>query len=236
MRLHRFFTNEQIPEQGIFELADPGVVHQMKSVFRLRSGDEVILFNGDGTDCLCRIVDFHKNIVKFEVLRRESSRYMPNRPLWLCASVVKKDTFEWIAEKATELGVTDILPIIAERSEKKSLNIERLEKIVTEASEQSGRGTVPKLYDVVELYKAIDFLESEHSDLKILAFHTKSDIMPDVGLHPLSPTSVLIGPEGGWSEKEIALFKEKGIPVVCLGPQVLRAETAVVAILSKMVF
>ena len=189
---------------------------------------------------------------------------MPTRDIYLCASIVKKDNFEWIVEKATELGVTHIIPVISERSEKKSLNEERLKKIALEASEQSGRGSVPTIHGIISLNELIVDRASlgnsaAHSDTeskeiepdghssghlipvntKSIAFHTegvswRSDLQK-FGRSDL-PIAVFIGPEGGWSPDEISLFHENKIPVICLGSQVLRAETAVVVILSQVVF
>ena len=164
---------------------------------------------------------------------------MPIRTIYLCAAVVKKDTFEWIVEKATELGVTDIIPIAAERSEKKSLNEERLVKIAVEASEQSGRGATPMMHRIMGQGEAAAFLKSREKDIQMIAFHTEGEQFKREELgSKTAPLGVFIGPEGGWSpaEIEISFHKKENIQVRCLGPQVLRAETAVIASLSQVVF
>ncbi len=160
---------------------------------------------------------------------------MPARDIYLCAAVVKKDTFEWIVEKATELGVTHIIPVMAERSEKKSLNEARLQKIAIEASEQSGRGSVPTIQTIVELKEAIDILKAKDG-IESIAFHTDAERFNPQDVHRDIPVCVFIGPEGGWTIDEVDMFHKNQIKVVCLGSQVLRAETAVVAALSQLVF
>src|ERR1035437_9510432 len=129
MRLHRFYVAGKIPPQGIFDVDDEGLLNQLKRVLRLKIGYEVTVFNGDGQDHECLINEFAKDKVILQIKRTYPSRYMPVYEIWLCAAVIKKDNFEWIVEKATELGVSHIIPILSDRSEKKSLNMERLEKI-----------------------------------------------------------------------------------------------------------
>ena len=197
----------------------------------------MIVFDGSGSDHTCRIEDFDKEDIKLAISEASKSRFMPARDIYLCAAIVKKDTFEWITEKATELGVTHIIPMIAERSEKKSLNEKRLEKISIEASEQSGRGNVPVIHPIMSLKEAIEYLsEIKNNPIKMIAFHTDADILSKSDIDDSSPMAIFIGPEGGWSIDEVDLFHKSEIPVVCLGRQVLRTETAVIAALSKVVF
>ncbi len=158
---------------------------------------------------------------------------MPTRKIRLFTALVKKDNFETIAEKATELGVTDVIPVLAERSEKKGLNEKRLKKIVIEASEQSGRGDVPAIHAVIDLKMAI---ESLGEDARAVAFHTEGELFDRKDVPNDEDVSVFIGPEGGWSPDELDMFHKHDVPVRCLGPQVLRAETAVIAALSQVVF
>ncbi|MCX6719124.1 MAG: RsmE family RNA methyltransferase [Candidatus Taylorbacteria bacterium] len=241
MRLHRFFVNEKLGVTEAITIKDHGLANQLGRVFRLKKGDEVVLFDGSGNDFTCIISELKEDAVDFNIIESVKSRYMPARDIYLCASIVKKDNFEWIVEKATELGVTHIIPVISERSEKKSLNEERLKKIALEASEQSGRGNVPTIHGIISLNELINSSASSiPANTKLIAFHTEgvseygelhiSDICKDESM------AVFIGPEGGWSPDEIKLFQANNIPILCLGNQVLRAETAVVAILSQVVF
>lgn len=247
MRLHRFYIQESIGSQKEITVQSDELINQITRVFRLKIGDAVILFDGSGNDYECTIANFgggagrgthdsagektDQKMVTFNVAKSMSSRFMPVREISLCAAVVKKDTFEWIAEKATELGVTQIIPVMAERSEKKNLNEDRLKKIVIEASEQSGRGSVPTIHPIISLKESLDWIKEKN--ISALAFHTEgpqfdSKVMSDKS----DKLEVFIGPEGGWSPAEVEMFHSYEVPVVCLGTQVLRAETAVVAALS----
>lgn len=244
MRLHRFYIGEAINNKAAINIKSADLVNQIRRVFRLKTNDQVILFDGSGSDYICRIENFGKDNIDFTIVESQKSRYVAKREVVLCSALVKKDTFEWIAEKATELGVTRIIPVLAERSEKKSLNMERLQKIVTEASEQSGRGDIPKVSEVVSLQRAIDMIKTDFTDnVSMVAFHTEGESLLKSGIkskiddiNNTSPIVALIGPEGGWSPDEIDLFHKENIPVISLGPQILRAETAAIVAISQLVF
>ncbi len=229
MRLHRFHISEKIGLQTEIVVHSVEMVDQVRKVFRLKTDDSIIVFDGSGSDYECRIADFGKDTITLDIQNASRSRFMPTRKVFLYAALVKKDTFEWIAEKATELGVTHIVPVMAERSEKKNINEARLKKIVIEASEQSGRGDVPEVLPISTLQEVI---ENSDSDTKRIAFHTEGAAFSASEISKDEDAAIFIGPEGGWSLDEIGLFHAHKIPVVCLGTQVLRAETAVVAALS----
>jgi 16S rRNA (uracil1498-N3)-methyltransferase len=248
MRLHRFYITNEIVEHKTLTIESSELVHQIQNVFRMKVGDHVIVFNGTGFDYECKIDGFEKkskingnSVIRLTVTGSKLNNFSMRRKLFLGAGIVKKDTFEWIVEKATELGVSDIIPIAAERSEKKSLNEERLRKISIEASEQSGRDTTPMVHIIMGVAGAVSLLKKENPGIKILAFHTcigetSAKMMHRESLDKSDPLAVFIGPEGGWTPAEIEVFHREDIAVLCLGPQVLRAETAVVAALSVVVF
>ena len=234
MRLHRFYTAELIGLRKEITINSAEFTNQIRRVFRLKTGDSVIMFDGSGSDYECAIVEMDKESITLHVTGVIQSRFMPSREVHLYAAIVKKDTFEWIVEKATELGVTKIVPVMAERTEKKSLNMERLNKLAVEASEQSGRGSVPVISEIMELEASVEEAISNLGNT--IVFHTEGEAFSVVGISSASALNVFIGPEGGWSPKEIELFHRKKIPIRCLGNQVLRAETAVVAALSVVIF
>jgi 16S rRNA (uracil1498-N3)-methyltransferase len=239
MRLHRFYSSEKVGPRTQLAIVDADLIHQVRRVFRLMPNDKVVLFDGSGSEYICTIVSYDGDDgMTLTVSESVTARFTPSlgSRLWLFAALVKKDTFETIVEKATELGVTDIVPILAERSEKKSANDVRLAKIIMEASEQSGRGDLPTLHPVMSLKECLDLCDSEKLRVP-LVFHTDGTQLEKGTDSPGALTqAVLIGPEGGWSPHEVSLFHEKKIAIRCLGPQVLRAETAVVAALSQVVF
>jgi 16S rRNA (uracil1498-N3)-methyltransferase len=262
MKMHRFYVAEkrlsQISPGGVFDVVDDALMNQLKRVFRFHVGDSIIIFDGDGQDHGCLIKEFLKDKIILQINRSFPSRFMPDREIWLCAAIIKKDKFEWIVEKATELGVSHIVPILSERSEKKSLNMERLQKIAAEASEQSGRGNVPIIHSIIELEKSIKYIKKipnsksqvpnnnqtsiinnqteTASSVQMLVFHTEGESVQGEALYKDKIVALFIGPEGGWSEREVELFHKENVPVKSLGKQVLRAETAAVAVLAQFVF
>ena len=236
MRLHRFYSSEKIGTRTELTIIDADVVHQIRRVFRLRPEDFIIMFDGSGYEYTCAIMSYdEEDRMTLAVRESAHARFTPSlgQRLWLFAALVKKDTFETIVEKATELGVTDIVPVLAERSEKKSTNEARVSKIVMEASEQSGRGDLPTVHEVMSLKDCIDLCGSE-GITRMTAFHTDGAQFRHAGDSQIE--ALFIGPEGGWSPSEVDLFHTAKILVRCLGPQVLRAETAVAAALSQIVF
>ncbi|MBU6231323.1 16S rRNA (uracil(1498)-N(3))-methyltransferase [Patescibacteria group bacterium] len=243
MRLHRFYAEKEIGNDTEIELSSAELANQIRRVFRLGIGDSIIVFNGTGFDYECKIDSFGSgdkiksdSYIKLIVNSVSRSRWNCERKIYLCAALVKKDNFEWIAEKATELGVSDVIPVIAEHSEKKSVNESRLKKIAIEASEQSGRGDVPMIHEIMGVNDAVEFVKSRMG-AAVLAFHTEGERFEHgSSSDKTKPLAVFIGPEGGWSPAEIDMFHKERILVVQLGPQILRAETAVIAALSQVVF
>ncbi len=131
-------------------------------------------------------------------------------------------------EKGTELGVSYFHPIISERSEKKNINFERARKIVREASEQSGRGSLPSISDLA------NFEDSLNNDFSSIAFHPTGDKFNKNDFEREKAIGIFIGPEGGWSNKELELFTEKGVKILSFGQQILKAETAAIVASSLL--
>ncbi len=230
MRLHRFFVHTPITSET-FDITDRDLVHQWSKVFRYNVGSQVIIFDGSGTDYLCIISSIRNLGATVSVFKKKQTPDITQRKnVWLCVALIKKDNFEWVAQKATELGVTNIVPIICEHSEKRKINMERMEKIVIEASEQSGRGDIPKVHSPTTIP---DLFESGILPQEKVVFHP-GGISFEQYKNSTSQVSsaVFIGPEGGFSDKEIALFKTYNVPIVSLGSQILRAETAAIAVSS----
>jgi 16S rRNA (uracil1498-N3)-methyltransferase len=241
MRLHRFFIQDHLRNKKAITLLDGDVIHQLKDVFRLGTGDQLILLDNSGFEYLSEIELLAKGKAEIKILQ-SSVGNTSEKEVWLFASLIKKDNYEWILEKCTELGVSHFIPIISERSEKKDLNLERAEKIIQEASEQSGRAIMPTLHEVTDLKKVFSL---KNLPQKLFAFHTdgetfekeklgkQSELEKSLGIpHEKVSCGIFIGPEGGWTEREVELFRSKNIPIYSLGKQVLRAETAAVAITS----
>ncbi len=229
MRLHRFYIDKKI-DSKIFDVTDRDLVFQWKKVFRYNVGSQVIVFDGSGIDFLCIITSLRNLGATLEIIKSKEIQ-KPNKSIWLCMSMIKKDKFEFVAEKATELWANCIIPIQTERSEKKNLNTKRIEKIIKEASEQSGRGDLTKL---LEIKKIEEILESGTlPQEKIFLDPT----MPPIDQYLKSNTNqksiaIFIGPEGGFGESDINIFKKYNVYGFSVGPQILKAETAPIVALS----
>lgn len=219
--IQRFFLPIDLSKRS-HSLSDEALYHQLHNVLRVGAGDAVVVCDGNGNEAKGIIEELSKKRVLITTAQPVSVDAEPNRNVVLYASIIKKDLFEWVAQKATEVGVKEIVPVITERTVKKGVRLDRLEVIVKEAAEQSGRGVVPAVREPMEFS---DALLRAIGEGEVLFFDMGGD---DVGTHQCAEDvcSVFIGPEGGWSEEERALIKEKGVSVVSLGPLTFRAETA----------
>lgn len=189
-------------------------------VLRLRVGEQVSLFD-DQAEYLYRLVEIKDNEVAIEKVT-ELQRQTAPRPLLLAWALLKRDKNDWVLQKATEIGVTHFVPVIAERSEKTGLDIGRSKRIIIEAVEQCGRADVPRIDEPQSLQEVIGEYR-QHYDLMVA--HQGGQRQLAAGQ---LPAGVLIGPEGGWSQAELALFEEQKLPVLSVGNFVLRAETAAI--------
>lgn len=224
MRLHRFYINTPVSSDN-FDINDKDLVHQWKKVFRYNVGSQVIVFDGSGTDYHCMISSLRNLGATLSVIKKIKTADTASRKnIWLCMAVIKKDNFDLVVQKATELGVNHIVPIVCEHSEKKKINTERMKKIIVEATEQSGRGDIMEIHNTLSLSEIFEkgFLPQEK-----VVFHPEGISFSQYKNSTNQVSFALfIGPEGGFSDKEINLFKQNHIQMVSMGKQILRAETA----------
>ncbi|MBI2474262.1 MAG: 16S rRNA (uracil(1498)-N(3))-methyltransferase [Candidatus Taylorbacteria bacterium] len=228
MKVHRFYLAEPlITKVGQpVEIRDSRLVHQWHQVLRLQAGERLVLIDGSGFDYPAQIIKIKKTQATVMITGKEKNSAEPKRGVTLFQSIIKKDNFEWIVQKGTELGVSKFVPIISERSEKKSLNMERLLVIAMEAVEQSGRSKLPIIDEPIHFARAVEL-----SGPDSVVFDASGSPFSTFNLK-LSTYNLFIGPEGGWSEKELEIFKNHKVAVVSLGLATLRAETAAIAAIS----
>ncbi|MFA5959607.1 MAG: 16S rRNA (uracil(1498)-N(3))-methyltransferase [Tatlockia sp.] len=218
-----------------FELsAEAG--HHVGVVLRMKQGDKLTLFCGDNREFSAVIETLHKKKVSVHILNEcEVSRESP-RAMHLAQALSKGERMEFVIQKAVELGVTSITPLMTARSVVK-LDNTRLEKkqaqwqaIAIAACEQSGRNTVPNVNPVQYL---ADYLHGEQALVKLVLHPGEAKTWRD---YPLASESLalLIGPEGGFATEEMPLIFSAGFKPLCLGPRVLRTETAAIAALSVL--
>ena len=205
---------------------DKSQSHYVSKVMRLKEKEVFSLFNSSG-EWEAKIANINKSIVEFNVTKQ--LRQKENTiDLWLAFSPIKSNYFNFMIQKATELGVTKFLPIIFERTIVRKINKERLEKVIIEAAEQSNRITVPS---IEEPQKLKSFLNND-MDLIFTDLNTTNTKI-DIKKLTTKPTCVIIGPEGDFSEEEREeILKFSGVQPIKINENILRSETAVISALS----
>ena len=233
MREIRLYSDQSLNTGTVIELEE-AAAHHLARVLRGRVGDNIILFNGDGFDWQCRIGQIDKRRVEVTVGTATpiNSESPITFKLGLCLS--KGDRFDWAIQKATELGVASITPLISARVEVK-LPAERVGKrhahwqqIVTSACEQSGRVVVPTVAKPLSL---AEWAKAQVADIKLVLHHREAGSLPT---RAPSSVALLIGPEGGFAVADLDYAKAAGFQNLNLGPRVLRTETAPAAALSAL--
>jgi len=207
--------------------------HYVANVMRLKRGSNLNFFNKDG-EWLSEIIFLDRDRIEVKFLNKvkESSK-LSNIELAIC--LVKKSPMEIILQKATELGVSKIIPIVSERTEVKEINFERANKIVVEATEQSNQLTPPQISEVTKLK---DFLKNLDSSSKLLFADVNSkDNLKSKVLEEAKTLSVLIGPEGDFSpsERELILANSRVVSFT-ISKNILRSDTAVISAISLINF
>jgi len=222
--MHYFIGKFNFKKERI-KIVDKELLHQFNNVLRFNKGEKILLGNGKNREALAIIEKINKDFAVLKTLNLKKSTEEPHKEVSLYCSILKRENFEFVCQKATEIGIKEIFPIICERTVKLGFKKERLEKIIKEASEQSKRGEVPKLNIPLIFLKAIE--NARENEVNVLF-----DILgsPIKGILPFGfkKVGVFIGPEGGFSQKEIDLVRKSNFKILNLGKLTLRAETAAV--------
>ena len=212
---------------NLTDTLDKSQSHYVNKVMRVKENEIFSLFNSSG-EWEAKILNISKGIVEFNVTKQLRQKEN-SKELWLAFSPIKSNYFNFMIQKATELGVTKFIPIIFDRTIVRKINKERLEKVIIEASEQSNRINVPDIEDP----KSLDsFLNSNEIDLiftDLNSENTKIDLKKVTD----KPTCVIIGPEGDFSEEERSkILKFSGVQPLKINENILRSETAVISAIS----
>ncbi len=218
-KIHRFITKYNRKDEYLY-VEDKDALHQWKNVLKLNIGEEIIITNEDQKEFLVKINELTREKATLQIIKEKINKSEPEKQVHLYLAILKKENFELALEKATEIGVKSITPIITERTIKTGLNIDRLKRIAKEASELSGRSTTPEINEITKFEKAIEISKGE----KII-FDIDGKKIEDKNNQEIS---IFVGPEGGWTENEINLAKEKGTRVASVSPLTLRGETAAI--------
>jgi 16S rRNA (uracil1498-N3)-methyltransferase len=242
MKIHRFIDNfdlskEQLEIQG-------EIAHQIIKVLKLKIEEKVELSDGKGISAIAEIVEIKNKSVVVALLHQDFAEQHSTKKVNLFCAVLKKENFKLVVQKTTECGISKIVPIITARTIKTGINLERLQKIAKEASEQSGRAVVPEITEVKPLYDCLDLIDK--NNLNIL-FDASGELLFKMPCEDDGPNTrnfsvkkypciledkflcnIFIGPEGGWTEKEIEKAKSLNFKIASLGGLTLRAETAAI--------
>ena len=242
-RLHRFF----IPPEWISKpkvMLSGQVAHQIKNVLRMRPGWQIEVLDNFGNEYVVMLTRVDRSWVEGEILAERVAQGEPSLPVTLYQGTLKAQKFEWVLQKGTELGISEFVPVISERSvladveavEQKML---RWERIIQEAAEQSGRGALPELRPAMMLSVACQ-RAGRLDGVRLLAWEgaAAGESLRSALAQVQSPprVSLFIGSEGGFSEKEVDIARQNGIQPVWLGRRILRAETAGIATAAAILY
>ncbi|MDC0031099.1 16S rRNA (uracil(1498)-N(3))-methyltransferase [Candidatus Pelagibacter sp.] len=222
----RLFFSESL-SINLSNKLDKSQSHYVNTVMRLKVNQVFSLFNGSG-EWEAQISNITKGIVEFNVTKKLRQKEN-TKELWLAFSPIKSNYFNFMIQKATELGVTKFLPIIFDRTIVRKINKERLEKVIIEASEQSNRINVPSIENPQSLK---DLLDCKNMDLIFTDLNSNKKKL-DLDKLTSNPICVIIGPEGDFSEEERGkILAFKGVQPIKINENILRSETAVISGLS----
>ena len=246
--MYHFYTERSNITQDKVTLTGDDVNH-IRNVLRMKTGEELIVCDGEGTDHYCRIASFDGGCVTADIIESFGSKSELDTRLYLFQGMPKKDKMELIIQKAVELGVYEIIPVMTKRvivklddEKKETRKLERWQSIAESAAKQSGRGIIPRIHEVMDYRSALEYAKTldvslipyENADSTACGMENSRSIIRD--LHGKSSVGVFIGPEGGFEESEVAKAVEAGFKCISLGRRILRTETAGLAILSVIMF
>lgn len=221
MRRHRFIVPDVSLKEGTTGIRDPHLVRQLRNVLRIRVGEEIVVSDGSGAEAVAVIGEYRGDAVMLAMQVPMLVATEPARRVAVYAAITKRDTFEWACQKATECGAAKLVPVVTERTVKPNVNLVRLRAIAKEAAEQCGRASVPEIGQIEAFADVITSVAGQ----RLIASTAAGADLASLALE--GEVAVLVGPEGGFSEREVAEAGHNGWTQVSLGSRVLRAETAV---------
>ena len=238
----KFFVKKEDITDGIVTITGGDATHISK-VLRMEAGQHILLCDGEGTDFDAEITSASKEEVRLHILESFPCPTEPKLSFVLYQGLPKQGKMDYIIEKCTELGITTIVPVACERSVAEIKNAQaeekklaRWRKIAAESVKQCGRGVIPEVLNVMSVKEAVTHASS--LSLALAAYENERQLPLKEAFPEEKPKSigVFIGPEGGFSDKEIAIFQENNIPTVTLGRRILRTETAGHTVLTAAMF
>ncbi len=230
----RFFIKEHI--SGDFLLEDENARHAVKSL-RIRKGETLVLCDGKKQDFICEVKDVYTDSLMLSLIEAVQNKAEANVKVTLYQCLPKADKMELIVQKAVELGVTEIVPVVSSRcianySGKEDKKVGRFNKISLEAAKQCGRGIIPNVAMPIKFEEAVKTAKGT----KIFCYENGGEHFKNILNEDIKEVSILIGSEGGFSEEEAKLASENGFTCASLGKRILRTETAGLSALSIIMY
>jgi 16S rRNA (uracil1498-N3)-methyltransferase len=238
MEENRFYHSENLELKHVVELIAQTHIHATK-VLRLKVGDQFALFNGDGYDYVAKVIELSKHKTSVEIIDRYEVNHESPLKITLAQGLAAGDKMDWIIQKAVELGIQSIQPLLTERSivkldrERADKKLEHWRTVAISACEQTGRSIIPDILSPIHLVQWLSNQNQTANSLKLILTPAKAQNINHLE-KPSSPVVFMVGPEGGFSEKEMNLALSSSFVPVNFGKRVLRTETASVVALSIM--
>lgn len=227
---YRFFISSDNFQGDKVLITDKNLIYQIAKVLRLKIGDQIILLDNSGFEYLVSLEKFSPQI-EGHVLEKKKNQNEPGKKIILCQSFLKSDKFEQVLKFCTNLGVVSFVPFISENSIVKEINphkLDRYQKIIRESVEQSGRAILPELNPLITFKELLKLLKKKEG-LKLIGWEQEKEKKLTDFKEQIEKTKtiyLLIGPEGGFSEEEVALTQQIGCLPFSLGKLILRSEIA----------
>ena len=229
--MHRFYLEKPDISRNLVTITDKRIVHQTSRVLRMWNDDEFRIFDENGNEHLVKIIEINQRKILARVIGPIENNAEPSINVSLYQAIPKKPAlFELVIQKATEIGVTAIYPLITERTEKRRLGkFDRMLAIAMEATEQCGRVKVPLIHHPINFEDVIGHVKNAYIGYE---YEGKKFLSDYKDMYKEKDIQIIIGPEGGFSQKEIELAEKSSAKPFTLGPRILRTETAAIAALS----
>lgn len=241
--MYHFYVEPEVVSADTVRISG-GDVNHIKNVLRMHPGEQIVILDGSGMEYLCEIETISEEVLA-RILEAKKTEAELSVRLLLFQGLPKKDKMELIIQKAVELGVSEIIPVLTKRTvvkledkKKEQKKLERWQAIAEAAAKQSGRGVIPKVQEVMKFSEAVKMAEELDESLIPYELAEGMDEARERirSLHGKNTIGIFIGPEGGFAEEEIALAAKAGIHPITLGKRILRTETAGLCILSVIMF
>ena len=238
MEENRFYHSENLELKQVVELGSQTHIHATK-VLRLKTGDKFALFNGDGFDYVAKVAEVTKHKTLVEIIDKYEVNHESPLTITLAQGLAASDKMDWIIQKAVELGIQSIQPLFTERSivkldrERADKKLEHWRTVALAACEQTGRSAIPKILSPLPLSQWLSDQEKQTETLRLILTPVKAQNINHLNRKP-SSIIFMVGPEGGFSEKEMALASHSAFIPVNFGERILRTETASIVALSIM--